>query len=226
MLPSDCTDCGYVNALLQDLETRLRHELEDQRRTEQALVRSRDALQAFMDAVGEAALLLAADGVLLAINRVAAERLQTSPDAIVGQSVYALLPEPLATERRLHVEEVVRSHRNIRFVDERDGRQIEHTLYPVLGSDGAVAQVAVIGTDVSRHLALQQSVERARRRLQTLIGNLPGIAYRCRNDRDWTMEFISEGCRELTGYTADELVESRVRSFVELIHPDDRDRVW
>lgn len=226
VLPSGCTDCGYVNALLQDLETRLRHELEDQRRTEQALVRSRDALQAFMDAVGESALLLAADGVLLAINRVGAERLHTSPEAIVGQSVYALLPEPLATERRLHVEEVVRSHRNIRFVDERDGRQIEHTLYPVLGSDGAVAQVAVIGTDVSRHLALQQSVERARRRLQILIGNLPGIAYRCRNDRNWTMEFLSEGCRELTGYTADELVESRVRSYAELIHPDDRDRVW
>ena len=28
------------------------------------------------------------------------------------------------------------------------------------------------------------------------MSNLPGMAYRCKNDRDWTMEFINEGCLE------------------------------
>jgi diguanylate cyclase (GGDEF)-like protein/PAS domain S-box-containing protein len=60
------------------------------------------------------------------------------------------------------------------------------------------------------------------RMLATLIGNLDGVVFRCRNDVHWTMEFISAGCERLTGYTPQELIGNRVISFNELIHPDDQ----
>lgn len=63
------------------------------------------------------------------------------------------------------------------------------------------------------------------RMLKTLLGNLDGMVYRCRDDGDWTMEFISEGCRRLTGYEAGDLLLNNRLSYESITHPDDRKRV-
>ena len=63
------------------------------------------------------------------------------------------------------------------------------------------------------------------RDLKTLLANLPGIAYRCHNDRDWPMEFVSEGAEALSGYPAATIVQGTPH-WGALIHPDDRENVW
>lgn len=91
--------------------------------------------------------------------------------------------------------------------------------------------------DLSRHIAqweameadwrrTEQALRESERRLSTLLSNLPGMAYRCRNDAEWTMEFVSEGCLALTGHPRSEVIQNRVVSWNELIHPDDRQAVW
>ncbi|HPR50166.1 MAG TPA: PAS domain S-box protein [Deltaproteobacteria bacterium] len=85
--------------------------------------------------------------------------------------------------------------------------------------------VAVYSDETARKIA-EQELEERQRALMTLMGNLPGMAYRCRNDRDWTMEFISEGSYLLTGYSPYDLIGNKVIPYGEVIHPDDRDMVW
>ena len=63
------------------------------------------------------------------------------------------------------------------------------------------------------------------RMLRTLIGNLDGMVYRCRDDAEWTMEFVSEGVRRLTGYDASDLLFNRRVSYEQITHHDDRERV-
>ncbi|MBC8440060.1 MAG: PAS domain S-box protein [Deltaproteobacteria bacterium] len=77
-----------------------------------------------------------------------------------------------------------------------------------------------------KYARTQESLRESERMLSTLIGNLPGMAYRCLNDDNWTMEFISEGCHDLTGYTPAELIGNRILSYNELIHLDDRYLAW
>lgn len=61
---------------------------------------------------------------------------------------------------------------------------------------------------------------------ELLLSNLPGMAYRCDNDRDWTMRFVSEGCYKLTGYASEAIINNRDLTFNDIINLEYRDRVW
>ena len=75
------------------------------------------------------------------------------------------------------------------------------------------------------HKKAEEKVQERERQLGILFSNLPGPVYRCRNDADFTMEFISDGIEELSGYKAAEF-QQRHPHFGKIVHPDDRERVW
>ncbi len=65
-----------------------------------------------------------------------------------------------------------------------------------------------------------------RRKLETLITNLPGVVYRCVNDEKWTMKYLSPGIERLSGYHKEEIIDNKIISYGDLIHPDDQEYVW
>lgn len=72
---------------------------------------------------------------------------------------------------------------------------------------------------------LQQALNETRRVLRSVLGSLDGMAYRYRAGAGWPAEFLSEGCRKLTGFGAkDPALRSRT-SYEEIIYPHDRRRV-
>lgn len=64
------------------------------------------------------------------------------------------------------------------------------------------------------------------RAFNTMIDNLSGVVYRCKNDHDWTMEYISDGIEKLSGYPKTDFTNNALRTFNSLIHPDDQSQVW
>ncbi|MFH1887148.1 MAG: PAS domain S-box protein [Pseudomonadota bacterium] len=80
--------------------------------------------------------------------------------------------------------------------------------------------------EVEERKQAQEALGESRRAMETLLGNLPGMAYRCANNPDWPMEFVSDGCRTLTGYAPGDLMGAKAMSFALLIPSQDRDRVW
>jgi PAS domain S-box-containing protein len=73
---------------------------------------------------------------------------------------------------------------------------------------------------------LQAALQESERRYTTLLANLPGMVYRCDNDPNWTMRFVSEGCKELTGYAPEDLVEDTITSWGALMAPAYREPIW
>lgn len=72
---------------------------------------------------------------------------------------------------------------------------------------------------------VEVKLRESQRTLATLMDNLPGMAYRCRNDSQWTMDFVSHGSMSLTGYAPAELIANATISYADLIVPEDRERV-
>jgi diguanylate cyclase (GGDEF)-like protein/PAS domain S-box-containing protein len=70
-----------------------------------------------------------------------------------------------------------------------------------------------------------QHVHETARMLRTLIANIDGMVYRCHNDSEWTMEFVSDGCLAVTGYAPEDLLLNNTISYEQITHPEDRVRV-
>ncbi|MFZ5877285.1 MAG: sensor domain-containing protein [Nitrospirota bacterium] len=99
-------------------------------------------------------------------------------------------------------------------------RFYEARLLP-LGPD----QIFVVVRNITTRKQAEAALRENQRSLSTLISNLPGVVFRYANDREWTMEYVSERVLDLTGYTPEDFLQQRVIP-TTLIHPEDRERVW
>ena len=72
-----------------------------------------------------------------------------------------------------------------------------------------------------RHEQLDKTLMESNQKLLMMIEHLPGMGYSCRNDNQRTIEFISSGCYELTGYKPTDLIDNHKISFSDIIHPSD-----
>ena len=80
--------------------------------------------------------------------------------------------------------------------------------------------------DISELMHSKETIKTSEENLENLLDNLPGMVYRCTNDKDWTMEFLSSGCMQLTGYSSEEITASDFSGYNALILAEDRDMVW
>lgn len=103
--------------------------------------------------------------------------------------------------------------------DKGDFRWINLIIRPLRLYEDTREDYLCIIQDVHEEIKALQALKESERSKELLLSHLPGLAYRCRNDRDWTMEYVSPGCKELTGYEPDELVFNKKISFNELIEP-------
>lgn len=82
-----------------------------------------------------------------------------------------------------------------------------------------------LNVEISQRIEIENSLKNSERKISNLLSNLPGIAYRSLNDDTYTMQFVSQGCYKLTGYEPSDLIANKTVSYLDLIHPEDREMV-
>jgi PAS domain S-box-containing protein len=74
-------------------------------------------------------------------------------------------------------------------------------------------------------LSSNEELSKISSHLELLLNNSPITIYECLLNENWTMRFMSEHIEELTGYSNSDFIEDNILAFVDVIHPEDRDRV-
>ena len=163
------------------------------------------------------------DFVLIDFNKAAEALTSGRAGTYLGRhasDLYAARPELVAGIRQCFSGQTVISRDGIseHFLP---GRHI-HTTAAFVPPDLVMVHIE----DITEKKQAEEALADNRRTLDTLMHNLPGMVYRCRNDPDWTMEFASGGCKDLTGYDPGDLIDNRVVSYGSLIVPEDRQHVF
>jgi PAS domain S-box-containing protein len=73
---------------------------------------------------------------------------------------------------------------------------------------------------------LKKELGISEKKYTTLVNNLPGITYRCKNDSDWTMLYMSRKTEKLTGYSPRAFIKNKEVTYSDIIVPQDREKVW
>ena len=97
----------------------------------------------------------------------------------------------------------------LQFEEYRQYRSLVHKFM-----DDLLVLVEVVKEDA---LKLREGEER----FSSLVSNIPGIVYRCANDPDWTMMYISDEISTISDHPASDFINNAVLSFASIIHPDD-----
>lgn len=70
-----------------------------------------------------------------------------------------------------------------------------------------------------------EELRKSEEHFRTLVGNIAGVIYRCVNDEQWTMDFVSDAIMDISGYPASDFIQNKIRSYASIIYPEDREMV-
>ena len=159
-------------------------------------------------------------------------------DEVVGNPPGTTPPRLSAWEAAINPDD--RPARDASWADCLAGRApLYQAEYQVRRHDGRWVWIKVVGKVVERDTAgrplrlaagvrniddlrqAEQALRERERQLDSLLGHLPGLAYRALADDHWTALFASKGIEELTGYPADEFTSHRL-NYADIMLPEDR----
>lgn len=221
-------------------------DISEERAQQQEILHTRSHLQAIIDSSTEAAM-IATDlqGVITVFNTGAERMLGYRAEELVGIATPAIFHDDAEVQARaaqLSAEyQQPISGFDIFVYKARHGKS-ETRQWTYISKSGNRKQVRLsistiqtdqrdirgylgVAIDITQLEQLHHALLLSEQRHRSMLENLPGVVYRCINDADWTMLFISDEVEKLTGYPARSFIRNQKVSFAQLYLPEDVDRV-
>ena len=192
-----------------------------QRREEQGVLlesnkESDKILRALLSNHADAFVLVDTKGALLDFNETTARRLGKTPEAIIGASVYDLLPKDVAKLMKAKMVEAVQTRSPVRFENEHGNIWNDNILNPILDEQGNVVKISLHSHDITGLKRMEKEFRKSEYKYRELIENLNDVVYSV--DHEGRITYVSPVVEKILGYSPEEIIG---RHLTELIHTDD-----
>ena len=136
------------------------------------------------------------------------------------------LEEDIKNFKRLKSGEIKMYSMDKRYIKPDGSIVWVHMIVAPLASNNKKYSHICLVQDITERKMIEEALNESERSKSVLLSNLPGLAYRCKFDHDWTMQYVSQGCLILTGYPPESLLYNRDLSYNDLISPEYREVLW
>lgn len=193
-------------------------DITERKQAADALQHSRDIFQAIQLSITESIFLLDINGIVLAINPTAAQRLGKRPNEVMGQNVFNFFPAEVADARRTIAEEVFRTIQPKTFEDARNGKVFSSSYYPVISAQGQCEAVVVVGTDITERKQAEQLVHQSNKEKQQILESTGEGIYGI--DTEGHCIFANSAASRMLGFEVSEMIGKDMHALIHHHHKD------
>jgi PAS domain S-box-containing protein len=192
--------------------------LDNIKRARDALGESEELAWALLDATHDAVILTDLRGTILASNGIAAIRFDRSLEQMIDESLYDLLPPESSASLKAHVAEVTNFKKPVHYEDEREGKIIEHDIYPVSEHKGEISRIAFFFRDVTVRKWVENVTEQLARRNALILESAGEGIFGL--DMEGKTTFVNPAAARMHGYKPEELVGKKHHDLVHHSKPN------
>ncbi len=207
-------------------------DLTENKRMEYALKQSEHQYKLLFDLAADMIVIIDKMGNFLDMNKKFEEESGWRKDEMLGKNIFTsrLVTKESAQKIILYLNRLVSGDYASAFEIQgitKHGKIVDYEIRVVpIQRDGFKIVFQAILRNISEKKVIEKALRDSQRQLSNLLSNLPGMAYRCLYDKNWTMKFVSDGSFELTGYPPDALIDNNIISYGNLIKNEDHELVF
>jgi PAS domain S-box-containing protein len=216
------------NQRFLDLYARHAADLIERLRSEEALRESEQRFARFMEQLPGLAWIKDLQGRYVYANDAAVKIFRCTRDGLYGKADDEVFPPQTAAQFQANDRRALASETGVQLIEtlEHEDGIVHHSViskFPILGPEGSPAFVGGMAIDITDRLRAEEVLAESEERFRQLAENIKEVFWMA-DPQTTEMLYISPAYEQVWGQSCQSLYE-QPRSFLDAVHPDDRERV-